>query len=104
MFFILFSFIVLDLLASTVNVISTSKMLMKKANLTIIAWPMDPTSYVTEEANVDVANVNAMKVMLANFANAPRMNAQKVKLVLDLCTTVPNIYISLFKTSLIFSQ
>ena len=41
----------------------------------------DPTSYVTEEANVDVANVNAMKVMLANFANAPRMNAQKVKLV-----------------------
>ena len=40
----------------------------------------DPTSYVTEEANVDVANVNAMKVMLANFANAPRMNAQKVKL------------------------
>jgi len=42
----------------------------------------DPTSYVTEEANVDVANVNAMKVMLANFANAPRMNAQKVQLVL----------------------
>lgn len=41
----------------------------------------DPTSYVTEEANVDVANVNAMKVMLANFANAPRMNAQKVQLV-----------------------
>ena len=28
-----------------------------------------------------MANVNAMKVMLANFANAPRMNAQKVQLV-----------------------
>ena len=54
---------------------------MKKAILNLNAWPMDPTSYVTEEANVDVANVNAMKVMLANFANAPRMNAQKVKLV-----------------------
>ena len=73
---------------------------MKKAILNLNAWPMDPTSYVTEEANVDVANVNAMKVMLANFANAPRMNAQKVKLALDLCTC----YLSLFMTSLIFSQ
>ena len=70
----------------------------------MIARLMDPTSHVAEKANVGVVNVNAMNVMLANFANAPRMNAQKVKLVLDLCTTVPNIYISLFKTSLIFSQ
>ena len=70
----------MDLLERTVNVISTSKKLMKKAILTRNARPMETTSYVAGTANVAVANANVMKVMLANFADALRINVQKVDL------------------------